>query len=112
MRLRRISGRVDGVALGRAAYQNPYLLAEADRRLFGAGSGMPSAAERLSRRLIPYTERHLRAGGRLNNIARHILGLYHGRPRARAFRRHIAEQAPRAGASAGRAARGDAHRRG
>ena len=40
------------------------------------------------------------AGGRLNNIARHILGLYHGRPRARAFRRHIAEQAPREGAGA------------
>lgn len=92
-------GRVDGVALGRAAYQNPYLLAEADRRLFGAGSDMPSR-RRVIEALIPYTERHLRAGGRLNNIARHILGLYHGRPRARAFRRHIAEQAPRAGASA------------
>ena len=92
-------GRVDGVALGRAAYQNPYLLAEADRRLFGAGSDMPSR-RRVIEALIPYTERHLRTGGRLNNIARHILGLYHGRPRARAFRRHIAEQAPRAGASA------------
>jgi len=92
-------GRVDGVALGRAAYQNPYLLAEADRRQFGAGSDMPSR-RRVIEALIPYTERHLRAGGRLNNIARHILGLYHGRPRARAFRRHIAEQAPRAGASA------------
>jgi len=92
-------GRVDGVALGRAAYQNPYLLAEADRRQFGAGSDMPSR-RRVIEALIPYTERHLRTGGRLNNIARHILGLYHGRPRARAFRRHIAEQAPRAGASA------------
>ena len=50
--------------------------------------------------LVPYAERHLSAGGRLNNIARHILGLYHGRPRARAFRRHIAEQAPREGAGA------------
>ena len=50
--------------------------------------------------LIPYAERHLEAGGRLNNIARHILGLYHGRPRARAFRRHLSEQAPRAGAGA------------
>ena len=48
--------------------------------------------------LIPYVERHLRAGGRLNNVTRHILGLYHGRPRARAFRRHLSEQAPRAGA--------------
>ena len=47
---------------------------------------------------MPYAERHLRGGGRLNNIVRHILGLYHGRPRARAFRRHLSEQAPREGA--------------
>ena len=92
-------GKVDGAALGRAAYQNPYLLADADRRLFGAGTDAPSR-RMVIEALIPYTERHLRSGGRLNNIARHILGLYHGRPRARAFRRHIAEQAPRAGASA------------
>jgi len=92
-------GKMDGAALGRAAYQNPYLLAEADRRLFDAGTDMPSR-RMVIEALIPYTERHLRTGGRLNNIARHILGLYHGRPRARAFRRHIAEQAPRAGASA------------
>lgn len=92
-------GKVDGAALGRAAYQNPYLLAEADRRLFGADTAAPSQ-RMVIEALIPYTERHLRAGGRLNNIARHILGLYHDRPRARAFRRHISEQAPRAGASA------------
>jgi tRNA-dihydrouridine synthase A len=48
--------------------------------------------------LLPYTERHLRAGGRLNNVVRHILGLYHGQPRARAFRRHLSERAPREGA--------------
>ena len=48
--------------------------------------------------LLPYAERHIRAGGRLNNIARHILGLYHGQPRARAFRRHLSERAPREGA--------------
>jgi tRNA-dihydrouridine synthase A len=51
--------------------------------------------------LIPYTERHLSRGGRLNNVARHILGLYHGRPRARAFRRHLSEFAPREGAGIG-----------
>jgi tRNA-dihydrouridine synthase A len=90
---------VDGVALGRAAYQNPYLLAEVDRRFFGAAATLPSRRAVIEA-LIPYTERHLAAGGRLNNIARHILGLYHGRPRARAFRRHLSEQAPRAGAGA------------
>lgn len=92
-------GNVDGVALGRAAYQNPYVLAEAGRQLFGE-TGDPPSRRMVIEALIPYTERHLRSGGRLNNIARHILGLYHGRPRARAFRRHIAEQAPRAGAGA------------
>ncbi len=90
---------VDGVALGRAAYQNPYLLAEVDRRLFGAESDMPTRRAAIEA-LIPYAERHLETGGRLNNIARHILGLYHGRPRARAFRRHLSELAPRAGADA------------
>ena len=90
---------VDGVGLGRAAYQNPYLLAQADRRLFGADTEAPSRRAVIEA-LALYAERHLSAGGRLNNIARHILGLYHGRPRARAFRRHIAEQAPREGAGA------------
>lgn len=88
---------VDGVALGRAAYQNPYLLAEVDRRLFGDGHEAPTRAEVIEA-LLPYAERHLRGGGRLNNIARHILGLYHGRPRARAFRRLLSERACRDGA--------------
>ncbi len=89
--------RIDGVALGRAAYHDPYLLAEVDRRLFGDSAPAPSRRAVLEA-LIPYAERHLRQGGRLNNIARHILGLYHGRPRARAFRRHLSEHAPRDGA--------------
>jgi tRNA-dihydrouridine synthase A len=88
---------VDGVALGRAAYQNPYLLAEVDRRLFGEARLPPSRREVLEA-LVPYAERHQRAGGRLSNVTRHILGLYHGRPRARAFRRHLSERAPRTGA--------------
>jgi tRNA-dihydrouridine synthase A len=91
--------KVDGVALGRAAYQNPYLLAEVDRRLYGATSAPPPRREVIEA-LIPYAERHVRAGGRLNNIARHVLGLYHGQPRARAFRRHLSEHAPRDGADA------------
>jgi len=88
---------VDGVALGRAAYQNPYLLAEVDGRLFGDATPPPTRRAVLER-LVPYAERHVRNGGRLNNIARHVLGLYHGRPRARAFRRHLSELAPREGA--------------
>jgi tRNA-dihydrouridine synthase A len=85
--------KVDGVALGRAAYQNPYLLAEVDRRLFGDAS-VPLSRRDAIEALIPYAEKHLAAGGRFNNVARHILGLYHGRPRARAFRRHLSERAP------------------
>ncbi len=87
-------GRVDGVALGRAAYQNPYILAAVDREIFGAAGALPSRGDVLEA-LIPYAERHIGAGGRLNNIVRHILGLYHGQPRARLFRRHLSEQAVR-----------------
>lgn len=88
---------VDGVMLGRAAYQTPYSLADVDRRIFGADAPPPTRAEVIER-LIPYSERHLATGGRLNNIARHILGLYHGRPRGRLFRRILSEQAVRSGA--------------
>jgi tRNA-dihydrouridine synthase A len=91
--------KVDGVALGRAAYQGPYLLADVDRRLFGATAPPPSRREAIEA-LLPYAERRVRAGGRLNNIARHILGLYHGQPHARAFRRHLSERAPQPGAGA------------
>jgi tRNA-dihydrouridine synthase A len=86
--------QVDGVALGRAAYQSPYLLAEVDRRLFGATSATPSRGA-VMEALLPYAQKHVQAGGRLNNVARHVLGLYHGQPRARAFRRHLSEHAPR-----------------
>jgi tRNA-dihydrouridine synthase A len=94
--------KVDGVALGRAAYQNPYLLAEVDRAVFGAADADDAPSRRqVLEQLLPYAERHMRGGGRLNNIVRHILGLYHRRPRARAFRRHLSEQAPREGAGIG-----------
>jgi tRNA-dihydrouridine synthase A len=89
---------VDGVALGRAAYQHPYLLAEVDRRLFNDATDPPTRRAVLEQ-LIPYSERHLRSGGRLSNVTRHVLGLYHGQPRARAFRRHLSEHAPREGAA-------------
>ena len=89
--------QVDGVALGRAAYQNPYLLADVDARFFADGV-MPPTRRAVIEALAPYVERHLASGGRLNNIVRHMHGLYHGRPRARAFRRHLAEHAPRPGA--------------
>lgn len=88
---------VDGVMLGRAAYQTPHILAGVDRRFFAAPDPEATRAEAIEG-LIPYIERHLAAGGRLNNVVRHVLGLYHGEPRARAFRRHLSENATREGA--------------
>jgi tRNA-dihydrouridine synthase A len=98
---------VDGVMLGRAAYQTPWLLAEVDRRVFGSGEPPPTRRAVLEG-MIPYIEAHLASShiegansntGRLNNICRHMLGIYHGQPGARAFRRHISEHGP--GAKAG-----------
>jgi tRNA-dihydrouridine synthase A len=81
---------LDGVMLGRAAYQMPYLLAGVDQAFFGAGEPMLTRGEVLER-LLPYVRGHLASGGRLNSVTRHILGLYHGQPRARLFRRHLSE---------------------
>jgi tRNA-dihydrouridine synthase A len=81
---------VDGVMLGRAAYQTPYILAEVDRVLFGSEGPVLSRGEILES-LVPYVRRHLADGGRLNSVMRHTLGLYHGQPRARQFRRHLSE---------------------
>jgi tRNA-dihydrouridine synthase A len=81
---------VDGVMLGRGAYQTPYLLADVDRALFDRQAPVLSRGEVLAR-LVPYVRDHLAAGGRLNSVTRHILGLYHGQPRARLFRRHLSE---------------------
>jgi tRNA-dihydrouridine synthase A len=87
----------DGVMLGRAAYADPYLLAEVDRALFGAKETPPSRLEVLDR-FLPYVEAQLAQGARLKQLSRHILGLFHGQPRARAFRRHLAENAHPEGA--------------
>ena len=85
-------GEVDGVMLGRAAYADPYLMAEVDRMLFGANDTPPSRLDVLDR-FVPYVQDRLAHGARLNQMTRHILGLFHGQPRARAFRRYLAENA-------------------
>ena len=81
---------VDGVMLGRAAYQTPWLLADVDALFFGAAPIIRSRGDIL-RALLPYTTGHIANGGRLHNVARHVLGLYHGEPGGRAFRRHLSE---------------------
>ncbi|PPC85551.1 MAG: tRNA dihydrouridine(20/20a) synthase DusA [Hyphomicrobium sp.] len=90
---------VDGVMLGRAAYQNPYILAYVDRMFFDAKAQVVSRAEALAA-LVPYADKHISKGGRLSNVTRHILGLYHGQKRGRLFRRHLSENATRADAAA------------
>jgi tRNA-dihydrouridine synthase A len=90
---------VDGVMLGRAAYQNPYLLANVDRMFFDPKAHVVSRSEALAA-LVPYAENHIAKGGRLSNVTRHILGLYHNQKRGRLFRRHLSENATRADATA------------
>ncbi len=90
---------VDGVMLGRAAYHDPALLGGVDRQFFDASLSDTSRAEALLA-LIPYVEKHIAAGGRLSNMTRHVLGLYHGRPRGRQFRRYLSETATVPGAAA------------
>ncbi len=91
--------QVDGVMIGREAYQNPWMLAAVDSRLFGMDN--PSRCrDDVVEALLPYVERQLARGVHLNHITRHILGLYQGVPGARKFRRHLSENAYREGAGA------------
>ena len=83
--------------LGRAAYADPYLLANVDQVLYGEAEPPLTRLEVLDR-YIDYVQSELERGARLTAMTRHILGLFHGQPRARAFRRHIAENAHLPGA--------------
>jgi len=79
---------VDGVMLGRAAYHRPYLLHQLDTQLFG---GERQSRHALLRALQPWVEAELARGVRLSQITRHVLGLFHGEPGGRAFRRVLSE---------------------
>src|SRR4051812_7003087 len=88
---------VDGVMMGRAAYQEPWRLLGVDPLMYGAPAPFASPKVALEA-FFPYVERELARGTRLHAMTRHILGLFQGVPRARAFRRHIATQAVKHGA--------------
>lgn len=88
---------LDGVMLGRAAYHEPALLGQVDRRLFGAGEPDIDAFEAIQR-YRPYLTARLEEGVALAAMTRHMLGLMHGRPGARAFRRILTVEAIRPGA--------------
>ena len=89
--------RVDGVMLGRAAYQEPWRLLTVDPLLFGEPAPLLSSRAAVEA-LTPYVERELARGTRLHSITRHVIGLFHGVPGARAFRRHLATHAVKPGA--------------
>ncbi len=84
--------QVDGVMIGREAYSNPYLLAKADQQLFGDNHPIPSRIA-IAEQYTAYCIRQIEQGSRLNHLSRHILGLFHGEPGGRSFRRHISENA-------------------
>jgi len=88
---------VDGVMIGRAAYESPWLLAEIEQAVFGGNA--PANREVVLDRYIDYIDREMAAGTPFYAMARHVLGLYQGVRGARAWRRHISENGPRAGAT-------------
>jgi tRNA-dihydrouridine synthase A len=88
---------VDGVMLGRAAYQEPWRLLSADPKLFGEAAPQATMKDVLEA-MVPYIEDQLAQGTRLHSVTRHFVGAFHGVPGARAFRRHLAENGVRPGA--------------
>jgi len=83
---------IDGVMLGRALYEQPYLLSEVDSLYYGIHNNQPSR-EQILHSMYPYIENHLSEGGKLIQVTRHMLGLFHGLPGGRMWRRHLSEHA-------------------
>ena len=83
---------LDGVMIGREAYHNPWVLADADRRIFG---DQPPAHSRhqVVEAMLPFIEQALAHGTPLHRITRHMLGLFQGVPGARAWRRELSQEA-------------------
>ncbi|WP_271529176.1 tRNA dihydrouridine(20/20a) synthase DusA [Bradyrhizobium sp. CCBAU 25338] len=88
---------VDGVMLGRAAYQEPWRLLSVDREIFGEAAPHATMQDALEA-MMPCIEQQLARGTRLHAITRHFVGAFHAVPGARAFRRHLAEQGVKPGA--------------
>jgi len=99
----RLLAEVDGVMLGRAAYETPAILAEVDRRFYGDEGAVPDLAD-VVEAMVAYAATVVAGGGRLHHVTRHMLGLFHGHPGARTFRRMLSTVPAGAGAEAIRAA--------
>ena len=89
--------RVDGVMIGRAAYHNPGILAEVDRRIYGEETD-PADPAAIIQAMADHAGRHIAAGGRLGHVTRHMVGMFHGQPGARRFRQILSTEATRPGA--------------
>jgi tRNA-dihydrouridine synthase A len=89
--------KVDGVMMGRAIYNDPYLLAEADNVMFGDDHPVPTRHQVIEQ-MLPYIEQRMTEGRPVKSITRHMLGLFQGQQGARAWRRHISENAHAKGA--------------
>ncbi len=89
---------LDGFMLGRAAYHTPWVLAEADSRVFGGADPVKTRIEAIDA-YLPYIERRMSEGVQLHSITRHILGLFHAQPGGRNWRRILSEKGGRHGAS-------------
>ena len=92
-----LAAGLDGVMIGRAAYHTPAMLLGVDEVVFG-GPANTMTAHDAARAMLPYIERHCAAGGRVHDVTRHMLGLFAGRPGARAWRRMLSEGASTPGA--------------
>ena len=89
---------VDGVMVGREAYQNPSLLGEIDSQIFGENRPLVTAREAVEK-MLPYIEKELEKGVYLNHIVRHMLGAFQNCKGARQWRRHLSENACKPGAN-------------
>ncbi len=87
---------VDGVMMGREAYSNPYIMSRVDAELYQDG-GQPRSRDQVLSDFVDYVEKNIAAGVRLNHMSKHVVGLYHGEPSSRLFRRHISENAHKPG---------------
>lgn len=88
---------LDGVMVGREAYQSPYLLAQVDQLLFASDAAVIKRSD-VVKAMYPYIEAQLTRGAHLNHISRHMLGLFQNMPGARQWRRHLSENAHKANA--------------
>jgi len=83
---------VDGVMIGREAYHNPYMLASVDKEFFGSNKKLSNRVE-IAELMLPYIEKHISKGGKLQHISRHMLGLFHAQPNGKQWRRYLSESA-------------------